>query len=781
MGTFRFPVLLFRDALGQSTAIAIGSDEQSVAVADSDSKAFEQLSDYLHWQAKRAQWLSSPDLIDPTVTTVRVPIRPEYRTRSRSYPCAESFPLKVICVHGRQERGVFFAELPLLGSSFYYYDERTLPDLIQRSAQEQLKGLTPRDLAAYLPPDQVELRTLVVRLPTVRRMKTVDIQAKNLPLVADALGDRHLRQQFRQAWEREKETTALAAILKSNRRNVLLVGESGVGKTTLLASAVRQYGREATGKGSDGETSVPVEKRFWLTSGARLIAGMKYLGQWEQRCESIVSELADLGGVLCIENLLELVGAGGGEPTSNVASFLIPYLQRGEVSLIAECTPAELDACRRLLPSLIDVFQIVTVNPLDRRRAVSLLNHLIHQLKQQLRLDADRDLAAYTERLFRRFLPYQTFPGSTLSFLTDLFSATARRAGLNPASTEIDLPAMTPTPAPRSTPVVGTSDLLKLFVARTGLPELLLCDELTLDHRAVLQRFTERVIGQPAACQVATDLVTTFKAGLNDPARPLGSLLFCGPTGVGKTEMAKAIADEFFGHGEVRDRLVRLDMSEYSGYDAAHRLVSRPDWEPSRLIESLRRQPLSVVLFDEIEKASPAVFDILLGLLDEGRLTDRFGRVTSFRSAVVIMTSNLGADRQQSIGFGEQQEVGYEREVREFFRPEFFNRLSGIVTFHPLDRETAARITRRELNLLNAREGLVRRSLRLTWTDPILNAIAAQGFDSRYGARPLQRTVERMVAAPLATWIVSNPLPPGSIIEVDWDQDHVVFRRTGNP
>lgn len=767
METFRFPILLMKDRLGQSAAIAVGSDEQSVAVADSDGKAVEQLSDYLHWKAKRDHWIDSPDLIDPTLTTVRVPVRPEYQTHERIYPCSETFSLLVHCVHGRQERGTYFAELPLLQTTFYYYEERSLPELIVRYAQEQLKGMTPREVAAYLPPQQVALRTLIVRLPTRKRStQAVHLNTRQLSLVADPLGERQLRQQFRQAWERDEELAQLVSLLKSRRQNVLLVGESGVGKTALLATAVRQLAQIPRKPVQSGEQEqhpvalVPTEKRYWLTSGSRMIAGMKYLGQWEQRCEQVVSELAELGGVLCIENLLDLVSAGGGDANTSVANFFLPYLQRGELSLIAECNPTELDACRRLLPSLVDVFQIVNVAPFDRRRALAVIDRLLSQLKQQYRLEAEREVAEQTERLFRRFLPYQTFPGSTLSFLSDLFTGKARKVASQPD---------------RSLEKVTTSDVLKQFVARTGLPEMLLRDEWTLNHADVLYRFSQRVIGQPAACVVAADLVTTYKAGLNDPARPVGSLLFCGPTGVGKTEMAKAIADEFFGHGEQRDRLVRLDMSEYAGYDGAHRLLTRPDGEPSRLIETLRRQPLSVVLFDEIEKASPDVFDVLLGLLDEGRLTDRFGRVTTFRCAIVIMTSNLGADRQHSIGFDKRHDVSYEREARDFFRPEFFNRLNGVVTFNPLDRETARRIAERELKQLNLREGLVRRGLRLMWSERVIDEVATQGFDARYGARPLQRTVERLVAGPLSHWIVTQEPESGTAITADWDADRAVF------
>lgn len=770
MDTYRFPVLIVRDRAGHSTAIAVGSDEQAVAVAENDSKAIDQLTDFLQWQAKREGWLDSPELIDPALSVLRVPVRPEYRANNRIYPCTETFSLNVHCVFGRQARGVFFASMPLLKSEFYYYEEKSLADLVSRYAQEQLKGLTPREITAFLPPQSVELRTLVIRVPVKRRTSAPMVTAKELPLIADPIGDRSLRKQFRQAWERDDELQELIARLKSRQQNILLVGETGVGKTALLATAIRQLSLQPKASArlnhdsTEAGTALPIDKRFWLTGGSRMIAGMKYLGQWELRCEVIVNELAEFGGVLCVENLLDLVSAGGREPTSSVAAFLLPYLQRGELSLIAECNPTELDACRRLLPSLIDIFQIVTVKPFDQRRAVAILNRQANQLQQQFRLEPERDVVEQTERLFRRFLPYQTFPGSTLSFLTDLFSATARRIGDNANSPEVSADPIHEMPVAK----VTSNDLVSLFIERTGLPDFLLRDEVTLSHSDVLKRFRERVIGQDDACLAAADLVTTYKAGLNDPSRPVGTLLFCGPTGVGKTELSKAIADEFFGHGQQRDRLIRLDMSEYASYDAAQRLVMRPDGEPSHLIEALRRQPLSVVLFDEIEKASHEVFDVLLGLLDEGRLTDRFGRVTSFRCAIVIMTSNLGSDRQRSIGFDKQKDVPYEKEVREFFRPEFFNRLDGVVIFDPLTQETSRRICERELQLLNSREGLQRRSITLKWTQNLVDQIIARGFDARYGARPLQRTIERLVAGPVAQWIVTQPPLAGSEILLDW-------------
>ena len=197
------------------------------------------------------------------------------------------------------------------------------------------------------------------------------------------------------------------------------------------------------------------------------------------------------------------------------------------------------------------------------------------------------------------------------------------------------------------------------------------------------------MIDQPEACEAAANVVMTFKAGLNDPHRPLGVLLFCGPTGVGKTEMAQALARYFFGGGGERtdkQRLIRLDMSEYAGFDAVERLLGPPHGEPSELIRKIRQQPFTVLLLDEIEKAAPDVFDVLLGVFDEGRLTDRFGRVTNFRSALIVMTSNLGADRQTPVGFDATARPRYRDEAMAFFRPEFFNRIDAVVTFHPLGR-----------------------------------------------------------------------------------------------
>jgi ATP-dependent Clp protease ATP-binding subunit ClpC len=727
--TYHFPTLVWQDHQGGWTARLLDRDE--VGNGPSAVAALRQLEDYLAWCAHQDPWMAGPDLLDPQLATFKVSVRPEYQIEGRRYPCDESVLLRVHAVHGRLEYGLLVCCLPMLDIRFYYHDPDSLKGLVTHYVQQRLEGLTPRDLARHLPPASATLDTVTVTVRHRRRGNTPQREEAPpaLQSVAEPLGDGQLRRQFSRPWERDRQVADLVERLGQEKANVLLVGESGAGKTTVLVEAVRQLERGEEGEGKR------TRRLYWQTSAGRLIAGMKYLGQWEQRCEALIGELGQIGGALCVENLLDLVREGGEAPTNSLAAFLVPYLQRGELRLVGEATPAELDACRRLLPGLIDVFQLLVLPPFTRQEAVRVLDHQSAALAQNHRLDVGRGVVDQVYHLFRRFAPYGAFPGQAARFLAGVFERArqARRA-------EVD-----------------QEQVLGQFIRQTGLPELFLRDEVPLVRDEVLATFQRQIIGQEEACQAAADLVTTFKAGLNDPGRPIGVMLFCGPTGVGKTETARALARFFFGHGERADRLVRLDMSEYAGSAAGERLLRRPDGRPGELIEKLRQQPFAVVLLDEIEKADPEVFDVLLGVFDEGRLTDRYGRVTSFRSAVVIMTSNLGAERQDTFGFGKPVGVPYESEALSFFRPEFFNRIDVVVTFAPLSPQTVRAIARKELAEIAGREGLDRAGVRLTWSDRLEEHLARVGFDARYGARPLQRTLEQMVVTPLARYLLDHP------------------------
>ncbi|NET09297.1 MAG: AAA domain-containing protein [Symploca sp. SIO2B6] len=315
---------------------------------------------------------------------------------------------------------------------------------------------------------------------------------------------------------------------------------------------------------------------------------------------------------------------------------------------------------------------------------------------------------------------------------------------------------------------ISSRHVLEYFARTTGLPLTLLSDAEQLDPQEVQTYFSDRLLGQPDAVAAVTNLITVIKAGLNDPNKPLGSFFFVGPTGVGKTELAKILACYLFGNG---DRLLRFDMSEYASGDALARLIGTAWQSQSKdtgeLTRRVREQPFSIVLFDEVEKANPVIFDALLGVLGEGRLTNAAGRTTDFRNTIIIMTSNLGASQSQmpSLGFTTESsekskdlQAHYVEAAEQFFRPEFFNRIDHLVVFQPLSFEAMGRITRRELDKLLEREGIQKRKLLVEIDDAVIGQLLAQGFHPRYGARPLQREIEKTVIVPLASLLVrKNP------------------------
>jgi ATP-dependent Clp protease ATP-binding subunit ClpC len=733
MPTCKFPTLIWKDYEGWFTASLLDDDDFPAATAETAADAMLQLKEFLVWAYKEMPWREEPDFHDAKLMTFRVDVRPEYKVGTRVFPCDNEIALRVPCITGKQTGGMLIGALPTLELKFFYYESDRLKDLVRHYVQEHCKGLTPQQIARFLPPPEVTLDEITLHVNRKYRPWRYEAELKLIQTVAEPLGDKSLRRQFSRAWGREAAVADFIKRSQHEKANVLLVGEPGVGKTAVLIEAVRAI--ERTPDLNEDDEDEGFKHRYWLTSAARMIAGMKYLGQWEERVEDIIQELANINGVLCVDNLLDLVRTGGRAPGDSIAAFLLPYLQRGELRLIAEATPAELDACRRLLPGFADAFQILKLEPFGREAALHALQRVAANLQQNLQLDISQGTVELIYHLFRRFVPYQAFPGKTVPFLRDV----CERAALKRNSQ------------------LTAEQVLTRFIQQTGLPELFLRDEVALERSDVIAELQRQVIGQEDAVHAAADVIVTFKAGLNDPNRPLAVLLFAGPTGVGKTELAKAISRFLFGHGEVKDRLVRLDMSEYSGWNAAERLRTAPDGSPSELIKKVREQPFVVLLLDEIEKADAEVFDVLLSVFDEGRLTDRYGRTTTFRSAVIVMTSNLGAEKFSTLGFGEMSQPSYTAEAMSFFRPEFFNRLDAIVRFAPLTPTVVREITQKELQEIARREGMTKAGIKLQWSDAVLDLIARAGFDPRFGARPLQRTLETLVVAPLARYLLAHP------------------------
>jgi ATP-dependent Clp protease ATP-binding subunit ClpC len=512
----------------------------------------------------------------------------------------------------------------------------------------------------------------------------------------------------------------LAALLDEDQLpSLLLVGPRGAGKSVLVRRLAR--GLLERGRGKAGR-----RRRLWATTADRIVAGMIYLGMWQQRCLQLVEELSDSDDVLYVDRLVDVLAPMG--DGASIAELLGGAAIGGQLSLIAECDEAELVRARQRFPALVEAMRVVRIPEATPAQAIALLGPYGQRTTPRVALD--HDAARRLIELLAAFRRDTALPGKALAFVDYLATRPAR-------------------------PELGTADLTQAFATWSGLPVELLAPERALDTAAIAAQLRRGVIGQDAACTIAARVIARLKAGLDDPQRPVGSLLFAGPTGVGKTELAKQLARYLYGDAE---RLVRIDMSELVTGSAIARLIT-PSPAGTSLADRIRRQPLSVVLFDEIEKADAAAFDLLLGVIGEGRLTDVLGRLVDFRMAVIVMTTNLGAADPRPTGFSPDPELtaDYAAALRNFFRPELLGRLDATISFRPLAPSALERIVELELAKLRQRPGLVARGLRLEITPGARSRLAALGHDPRLGARPLRRTIEDLVVAPIAERMAREP------------------------
>ena len=528
------------------------------------------------------------------------------------------------------------------------------------------------------------------------------------------------------------------------RSSVLLVGPREVGKSALL--------HELAHRMAAGEVPVALRgRRLWRISANELIAGARYTGMWQERARQLVKEL-QAGRAICVMgDPAGIVDAGRwSESENNVSRFLRPYLESGDITIICESDPDQLAAVHRKEPSFIDAFQRVDITEPAADEVRLITTAAASRLAQATSTEVAEGAVEAAIELTHRYEPYRGFPGKAIRLLED--AVRARDGGA----------------------AIDREQVVREFARRSGLPLVLLSDDVSLDVHEVEEFFDSRVLGQPEATAAMVRLIAVLKAGLTAPDKPLGSFFFVGPTGIGKTELAKALAEFLFGS---RDRVLRFDMGEYAAGDAVARLIGsgwRSDTD-GELTRRIHDQPFSVVLLDEIEKANRSVFDALLAVLGEGRLTNAAGQTADFRNAIVIMTSNLGAarSRSQGVGFtgeaaddGDRLRAHYVEQAERFFRPEFFNRIDQIVVFEPLDQPVVRRIARRELGRLLMREGIVRRRLLVEVDDAVIDVLARDGFHPRYGARPLQRELERAVIQPLARLVVEHSPEPGAVVRI---------------
>ncbi len=626
---------------------------------------------------------------------------------------------------------------------------------------------------------------------------------------------------------RDQEIEQTVEVLsRRTKNNPVLIGEPGVGKTAIVEGIAQRI--------VDGDVPDTLrDKRLVQIDLGGMVAGTRYRGDFEERLKKVIDEIRahrdDL--VIFIDELHTVVGAGAGEGAMDAANMLKPALARGELHIVGATTIDEYRKDIEKDAALERRFQPILVPEPSVADTIEILRGLRdrYEAHHQVRF-TDEALVAAAE-LSDRYITDRFLPDKAID-LVDQAGARVRLRTRTPARDRREaeqrlqqlqrekdeavavedygraaelrdqITELAPRPedaadaggkADKTVPEVGAADIAEVVSRATGIP----VTQLTQEERERLLQLEEhlhqRVIGQDDAVAAVAEAVRRSRAGLSDPDRPIGSFLFLGPTGVGKTELARALAEALFGS---EGRMVRIDMSEFQERHTVSRLVGAPPGyvgyeEAGQLTEAVRRTPYTVLLLDEIEKAHPDVFNILLQVLDDGRLTDGQGRTVDFKNTVVIMTSNLGSDviGRRRLGFDggaestptedAEQRTRIMTRLRESFRPEFLNRIDEIIVFRQLDETQLRQIT--SLLLEETTRRLHAQDITVDFTTEAVDWLAKRGFQPEYGARPLRRTIQREVDNRLSSMLLDGRLQPGQHVTVDNEDDKLVFRVTEQP
>jgi len=606
---------------------------------------------------------------------------------------------------------------------------------------------------------------------------------------------------------RQTEIERVIQILaRRTKNNPALIGEPGVGKTAIVEGLAQRI--------IDGRVPEDLRnKRLVRLDVGSLVAGTMYRGQFEERLKKVIDEIKSTETVLFIDELHMLVGAGSAGSSMDAANILKPALARGELQCIGATT---LDEYRKHIESdsaLERRFQPVFVGEPSQEETLEILRGIRARYEEHHGLQITDEALSAAARLATRYVPDRFLPDKAIDLVDEAASRVRVFHVLHPekqeqkgtavarpehatllgpiadADADFALADDLQFEAPEEGLVVTAEDIAEIVAMWTGVPVTSIAEEESLRLLRMEDTLHERIVGQEEAIHTLARSVRRARAGLKDPRRPIGSFIFLGPTGVGKTELSKALAEFMFGSEEA---LLQFDMSEFMERHSISRLVGAPPGyvgyeEAGQLTEAIRRRPYSVICFDEIEKAHPEAFNMLLQIMEEGKLTDAKGRKVDFRNAIIILTSNIGSSdisRDSALGFSsahqpegsdsEYREMKSKlmRELRRLFRPEFLNRVDEVVVFHELARSDIEQIVEIQLRLLNDR--LAEQNATLELTDAARELLVSEGFDPQYGARPLKRAIQRFIEDPLAEKLLGLE-PATRTVVADAQDGEIVF------
>jgi len=621
---------------------------------------------------------------------------------------------------------------------------------------------------------------------------------------------------------RENEIQRVVQILsRRTKNNPVLVGEPGVGKTAIVEALADRISKNEVPGTLQGKRLVT------LDMGA-LVAGTKYRGEFEERLKKVIDEIRTSGNcVLFIDEMHTMVGAGAAEGAVDAANILKPSLARGELQTIGATTQDDYRKYVERDPALERRFQPVNVEEPSSEETVEILRGIKGRYEEHHQLEITDEAIRAAATLASRFIPDRFLPDKAIdlmdeaasrvriNFTTAPMSVSEASKALESVRSEKDeaisgrqyeyaaelrerettlseklseLQSQWEEEKGKETPVVTDDDIEKVVSMWTGIPVTRLSASETERLLNMETELHEEVVGQDEGITLVSKAVRRARSGLKDPKRPVGIFIFSGPTGVGKTFLVQRLAEFLFGS---EDSVVRIDMSEFMERHSVARLVGAPPGyvgydEGGQLTEAVRRKSYSVILLDEIEKAHPEVFNILLQIFDDGHLTDAKGRKVDFRNTIVVMTSNIGSDlirQDRSLGFAlrsesQEEKEQYERmknnvldEIKRFFRPEFLNRIDGTVVFHALSKEQMHEIV--ELKLKDVADGLLEKGISLEVTEAAKDWLAEKGYDPQFGARPVRRVVQDSVEDKLSDSILAGELNPGDTAFIDIEEDAI--------
>lgn len=547
-------------------------------------------------------------------------------------------------------------------------------------------------------------------------------------------------------YDREHIISNLSSLLVTRENNPLLVGEPGVGKNAVVEGLALWMDHK--------KVALPFDKIIQC-SVISFQSGCLYAHEFETKIQVVVDRLRKEKAILFFDEINTAIWSGGtsGDPQRTLATLLAPYLARNELTIIGATTPNGYMAMQKGNSSFTNKFVKVDMPTTSLEETRQILYSLRSTFKRKYNVTIEQTCLDALTDMCDRFYRERAFPGKAFEVLRE---AIAYKDMLPKKDAQTDPPPLTQ---------IESEDIFKAFERRTALPKFMIHRNVTISRDEIKEYFAKRIFGQDEAVNAIADTILTMKAELNDPGKPVAAFLFAGPTGVGKTWLAKLVAEYLFGS---EGRLLRYDMPEFANYDSMLKLIGGRGWqEPGRLVDDVLGNPFSVILFDEIEKAHLNIFDLLLPVLGEGRLTDNIGRTVSFSNTIIIMTSNVGAESYTKIPMGLKPQLAKAtrdidrdliKKVESYFRPEFINRLTRIVQFRPLAREDVETIARIEVEKLVQRKGVSSRKLQIEVSQQVINLLVDTGYSHAYGARPMQRAVEKLVGYPLSEAICSGDI-----------------------